>query len=691
MGNGGAGGKGGAGVTGSLEVSGDTVTVTVTGGAGGNGGDGDSPGAGGDGGAGVNGSVALGCGTAFVDGAALAGGITVTGGSGNGDGAAYGGSVTVADGCLYKAEGTDLYPAGAISDASALGGKTLIPVLKIVGPSTTKFTLPHGYTTGPTLVVGLQGRSSFSASRQWCSNTTDTILTATSIDGATADNYAVPSGLAAGDHYFFFEAEDSVYGGATAYLCAAKVTVEAEPTPVTYSVALIGGRNATASGGAVKQTVDKGSAMTAVTYTAERGYHFEENNFDLAGVTVKWKNKTTVVVSGTPESDVNIPVPDAVKDASGDGGHTRPERPDRDDTPTTPAAPTTNVSGGDNTLTISVTVDGGKVTVSPLTNNQIKDVAASDQPVVIDLSSLGKDVTSVSIPADTFVKLAEALAQRPAGADRTVTIETAVGGVTFDAGALAAIAAGAKNGVFTMDFALTGYEQLSPTQQAAFEGQQVMGSFALSMLVNGAAVSSLDGGHLVVSMPFTPAPGTDGRFYKVWFVADNGAKERMPSAFADDTLSVELPHCSDYVLVYEDQIPVPKQVVLSPQKITVNGVEASVEAYNIDGTNYFKLRDLAALLKGTPAQCSVDYDASRNAVLMTRGAAYDGATAAQFTDKSATTVPSPQTVELDGKDVSFTAYNIGGNNFFGLRELSAFLGYSVDYDEAANTAIIESK
>ena len=141
----------------------------------------------------------------------------------------------------------------------------------------------------------------------------------------------------------------------------------------------------------------------------------------------------------------------------------------------------------------------------------------------------------------------------------------------------------------------------------------------------------------------------------------------------------------------QQQTPVPKQVVLSPQKITVNGVEITVEAYNINGTNYFKLRDLAALLKGTPAQFDVRYDASRNAVVMTKGAAYDGAVGTEFTDKSASTVKSPQTVELDGQAMNFTAYNIGGNNFFGIRELSPILGYSVDYDAASNTAIIESK
>ena len=107
----------------------------------------------------------------------------------------------------------------------------------------------------------------------------------------------------------------------------------------------------------------------------------------------------------------------------------------------------------------------------------------------------------------------------------------------------------------------------------------------------------------------------------------------------------------------------------------------TVEAYNIDGTNYFMLRDLAALLRGTPAQFDVNYDALHNAVVMTTGAAYSGEAAAQFTDRSASTVPSPQTVDLDRKDVSFTAYNIGGNNFFGLRELAAYLGYSVESRE----------
>ncbi len=132
-------------------------------------------------------------------------------------------------------------------------------------------------------------------------------------------------------------------------------------------------------------------------------------------------------------------------------------------------------------------------------------------------------------------------------------------------------------------------------------------------------------------------------------------------------------------------------VVLSPQKLTVNGTEQKSEAYNIDGTNFFKLRDLAALLSGTSSQFNVSYDAARNTVVVTTGDAYDGTLGTNFKDSSASAVRSPQSVEIDGKAVALTAYNIGGSNFFGLRELSAYLGYNVGYDESSNTAIIQSK
>lgn len=134
--------------------------------------------------------------------------------------------------------------------------------------------------------------------------------------------------------------------------------------------------------------------------------------------------------------------------------------------------------------------------------------------------------------------------------------------------------------------------------------------------------------------------------------------------------------------------------VLSSQNLSVNGEDWSeVEKYNIDGKNYFKLRDLAALLGGTEARFAVGYDAASNTVSITRGGEYEyiGTELVFVKDNSKTAVTSAQTITVDGKTISgLTVYNIGGSNFFQLRELGDLLGFAVDYDDATRTMLVES-
>ena len=133
--------------------------------------------------------------------------------------------------------------------------------------------------------------------------------------------------------------------------------------------------------------------------------------------------------------------------------------------------------------------------------------------------------------------------------------------------------------------------------------------------------------------------------------------------------------------------------VLSPQKLEVDGKAVDCEKYNIGGSNYFKLRDLASLLNGTGSQFGVDFDEASATVRITTGAAYEplGTELAAGTDNSATAQPSSQSVLIDGAARGgLTVYNIGGSNFFQLRELGNILGFEVDFDEASNTAIVRS-
>ncbi len=135
-------------------------------------------------------------------------------------------------------------------------------------------------------------------------------------------------------------------------------------------------------------------------------------------------------------------------------------------------------------------------------------------------------------------------------------------------------------------------------------------------------------------------------------------------------------------------------VQLSDQALTVNGRPIECEKYNIDGANYFKLRDIAYLLNGTEYQFLVGWDANTNTVAIGLGQPYTpvgGELDMSGGDKSATAQRSPQRIivgldEVDNLDV----FNIGGNNYFKLRDLAAVVGFNVDYDEATRTVLVTS-
>ena len=131
------------------------------------------------------------------------------------------------------------------------------------------------------------------------------------------------------------------------------------------------------------------------------------------------------------------------------------------------------------------------------------------------------------------------------------------------------------------------------------------------------------------------------------------------------------------------------QCQVSNQSLRVNGQQTVCAAYNINGNNFFKLRDVACLLSGGPARVAVDYDAANRRILLTSGEDYQK-TGGELTPPQAyrNIQPSDQQVTLDGVAVSPTAYNIDGNNYFMLRDLASLLGFAVDYNEAERTVDI---
>ena len=131
--------------------------------------------------------------------------------------------------------------------------------------------------------------------------------------------------------------------------------------------------------------------------------------------------------------------------------------------------------------------------------------------------------------------------------------------------------------------------------------------------------------------------------------------------------------------------------VVSNQKLTIDGENAPVTAYNIHDNNYFKLRDVACLLGGTPACFSVEYKAETNSIHIVTGEPYtrDGSELQSLGTESKEAVVSRQTLYINGQeDSSLAAYNIEGYNYFKLRDLGVALGFKVDYDEDSRTMLI---
>jgi hypothetical protein len=116
--------------------------------------------------------------------------------------------------------------------------------------------------------------------------------------------------------------------------------------------------------------------------------------------------------------------------------------------------------------------------------------------------------------------------------------------------------------------------------------------------------------------------------------------------------------------------------VLMPQTIMINDEIVEVAAYNINGNNYCKLRNV-----GWALNFDVLWDEQEGKVHIASKAPYHYEATAETFYTRATAARSSQPVYLDGKLLeNLTVYNIGGNNYFMLRELGMAMDFSVIYN-----------
>ncbi len=126
-------------------------------------------------------------------------------------------------------------------------------------------------------------------------------------------------------------------------------------------------------------------------------------------------------------------------------------------------------------------------------------------------------------------------------------------------------------------------------------------------------------------------------------------------------------------------------------KLIIDGKPINVIAYNIKGNNYFKLRDIAVMLKETKAQFNVEWDENQGCICLTSDVAYledEGLT--QEILKNPMAIVSDSKIIKDGAEILLAAYNIAGNNFFKLRDVAAAFDFYVGWNAEEQTIAIDT-
>ncbi|MCL1834648.1 MAG: hypothetical protein FWG48_00665 [Oscillospiraceae bacterium] len=126
--------------------------------------------------------------------------------------------------------------------------------------------------------------------------------------------------------------------------------------------------------------------------------------------------------------------------------------------------------------------------------------------------------------------------------------------------------------------------------------------------------------------------------------------------------------------------------------VIVNGRDVAFDSYNIGGSNYFKLRDLAFVIRESVKRFEVRWDAGKNAISLITGRIYTtvGGEMASKGVGAKTATPTKSSIFLNEREMSFEAYTIEGNNYFKLRDIGSALNFGVEWDAARNTIRIDT-
>lgn len=132
----------------------------------------------------------------------------------------------------------------------------------------------------------------------------------------------------------------------------------------------------------------------------------------------------------------------------------------------------------------------------------------------------------------------------------------------------------------------------------------------------------------------------------------------------------------------------PVRASRSTSAVYIDDQRVYIAGYNIGGSNYYRLRDLAAALAGTASRFGVSWNQRSKRVELTRGTDYAGEAETARPSASADAVPSPAELVIDGRRTDAAGYNIGGSSYYRLRDLGDALSFAVAWVQASDSVCV---
>ena len=132
--------------------------------------------------------------------------------------------------------------------------------------------------------------------------------------------------------------------------------------------------------------------------------------------------------------------------------------------------------------------------------------------------------------------------------------------------------------------------------------------------------------------------------------------------------------------------------VKNTKKITLDGEEVMVGAYDVEGYNYLKLRDVAAILNTKKCQFNVGFDKPTKLITVELAKGYEKVEGdlAEIKDEKAKAIIRVIKILVNGEEKEVKTALINENNYMQLRDLGSLVGLGVGYDKVNKVIMLKS-